>query len=145
MKDMTIRTQAEFRASVEEIWKLLTHEEYTRQYMFGCVPDSDWRKGTELLWKDEKGNIVVKGDIIEIETNKRLHYTTFDPNVGLNDVPENYILVTYDLEPKGNDCLLKISQGDFAKSDNAQQRYDESVQGWKYIIDAINKILNADK
>lgn len=142
MNDMTVRTEAKFSVTSEDLWTLLTKSEYTKRYMFGCGLFSNWTKGSELLWKDSNEKVLVKGAITEIEYPKKLYYTTFDPNIGLKDSPENYMLVTYDIEPDNNGCVLKVTQGDFSGTENSKKRFEECKQGWQYVFEGIKKLLN---
>lgn len=139
---MTVSTQVQFDAPRKKVWGILTNGKYTKQYMFGCIPETSWEKGSELLWKDPNGKVLVMGKIVEIDKGKKLHYTTFDPNVGHEDAPENYMLVTCDLIGKGNICLLKVTQGDFSGVKDSQKRYKECLEGWQHVFVGMRKILS---
>ena len=80
-------------APKEKVWDALVNPDMTKQYMYGCVPVSDWQPGSELLWQgEEEGNIItfVKGRIVEIRPNEFLAYTVIDPNTAaIPDLPEN--------------------------------------------------------
>ena len=141
MDKMTVSTQRHFDTPRKKVWEILTNGKYTKQYMFGCEPQTNWEKGSELLWKDPNGKVLVKGKIVEVEKGSKLHYTTFDPNAGIEDTAENYMLVTCDLIGQGNICLLKVTQGDFSGAEDAQKRYKECKQGWQYVFDGMRKLL----
>ena len=62
-------------ASAEKVWDVLTNPAETKKYMFGCETVSDWKPGSELLWRGEyegKPMVFVKGHIVEIDPEKQL-------------------------------------------------------------------------
>ncbi len=85
--------------------------------MFGCETVSDWQVGSELLWRMEyegKDFVAVKGNIVNIEPYKLLVYTVFDPNnPNMEDIPENYLTVTYSLKEENGQTILTVTQGDY--------------------------------
>lgn len=88
--------------------------------------------------------MAVKGTIVDIQPGKLLAYTTFDPNSTLEDIPQNYVTVTYTLTPKGSQTLLEVTQGDFAHVADGERRYKETYndgQGWTPILVEIKKLV----
>jgi len=132
-------------APAAKVWHVLTDPEQTRRYMFGCETISDWKPGSELLWRMEHEGrpfVAVKGHIKALEPGKFLSYTTIDPNnPAVADIPENYLTVHYELSEKDGKTILTVSQGDYAAVGEGRRRYDESVAGggWSSILDAIKK------
>ena len=48
MTELLIRQSIEVAAPAEVLWKILTHSEFIRQYMFGCNAESEWKPGSPL-------------------------------------------------------------------------------------------------
>lgn len=94
-----------------------------------------------------KRNGFCKGKHKKIEKEKHLSYTTFDPNnPSLVDKPENYTTVTYDLSESDGKTLLKVTQGDFAKVDDGERRFNEvnnNGEGWNPILIEIKKLAES--
>ena len=134
-------------ANALQVWDALVNPSKTKIYMFGCETVSDWKPGSELLWKgsyEGKEMVFVKGNVVSIEPNKKLIYTVFDPNGTLADFPENYLTVTYDLKEENNQTVLTVSQGDYTKVGEGEKRYAESYnegEGWNPILEAIKKMV----
>ncbi|MBU3126038.1 SRPBCC domain-containing protein [Sinomicrobium sp. 2019215] len=124
----------------------MTNPEMTRQYMFGCEVRSDWKIGNPILWngKTENGEELTyaQGEVIEYEEEKKVTSTMIDPNMGIPDIPRNYISLTYEVIPQETGCKLVITQGDFQNADHAEKRFEESKQGWKLVIPTMKKVLN---
>ncbi len=92
------------KATHEDVWDSLTNPQKTKLYMFNCEAHSDWKIGSEIKWKGtfegyESGE---KGIILEFIQNQHLKYSSLDPNFGIEDIPKNYLHVSYSLkEVKG--------------------------------------------
>ena len=133
-------------APAEKVWDALVNPEQTKKYMFGCETVSDWKPGSELLWKGNyEGNdmVFVKGKVVEINPGKFLSYTTIDPNSGIADIPANYLTVTYDLKEENGQTVLTATQGDYSAVGDGEKRFKETLDGggWQPILEEIKKML----
>lgn len=137
---LVVRKTETLKAPIAEVWDALTNPALTPNYMYGCAIISSWKPGEEVTWELD-GKVLVTGKVVKIEPGKHLHFTTFDPNIGLEDIPANYIDVTYTLSQQGPNTILEISQGDFAGAENAVKRYEESANGWDYAIQGLKALL----
>jgi len=143
---LIVSSTIHINAPAAAVWNALTNPAQTKEYMFGCETVSDWKQGSELLWKGSyqgKEMVFVKGSIKAIEPGKYLEYTTIDPNSGIEDIPENYLTVTYSLTESNGETELTVTQGDYSKVGDGQKRYDETVAGggWMPILEAIKKLI----
>lgn len=149
-KPMFISNSISINVSAAKVWEWLVNPEKTRQYMFGCEAISDWKKGSSLLWRgmrDGKDRIFVKGDIEEIQPGKLLKYTVIDPTPDIDDVPENYLTVTYELTEKDGQTHFTVRQGDYSTVADGERRYRESYnngEGWNPILIEIKKLVESD-
>jgi uncharacterized protein YndB with AHSA1/START domain len=147
---LVLKSKISIQAPPARVWDVLVNPEHTKKYMFGCEALSDWKVGSPLLWKgvfEGQELVAVKGEIVKIEPGKLLSYTTIDPNTtAYADIPENYLTVTYELEPQNGGTVLTVTQGDFATVADGQQRYDEvndGGQGWDPLVAEIKKVAEA--
>jgi uncharacterized protein YndB with AHSA1/START domain len=144
---LIVTNSISIHAPAEKVWDALVNPEQTKKYMFGCETVSDWKKGSELLWKgnyEGQEMIFVKGTILDIQPGKFLAYTTFDPNnKNIEDKPENYLTVTYELKSENGNTILTTTQGDYSKVGDGQNRYNDTVKGggWQPILEEIKKML----
>ncbi len=118
--------------------------------MFGCETVSDWKPGSALEWKgnyEGKEMVFVKGKIADTNPGRLLAYTTIDPNnSAMEDKPENYLTVTYDLKEENDQTTLTVTQGDYNKVADGESRYKEASndgEGWNPILVEIKKIAEA--
>jgi uncharacterized protein YndB with AHSA1/START domain len=146
---LIITNEIEISAPASKVWDALVNPEKTKIYMFGCETVSDWNPGSELLWRgnyEGKEMIFVKGEVVDIKPGKHLKYTTIDPNSTIDDVSENYLWVTYDLEETNGKTKLTVRQGDYATVAEGEKRYQESYnngEGWNPILVQIKKLVEA--
>lgn len=149
MDSLFIKNNISIQASAEKVWDTLTNPQQTKKYMFGCETVSDWKKGSPLLWKgsyEGKDMIFVKGNITEIDPGKFLAYTVIVPNSSIEDVPENYLTVTYKLTPDKEQTVLEVTQGDYSKVANGKTRYKEAFNeghGWQPMLEEIKKVAES--
>lgn len=147
--ELVVKNSITINAPTSTVWDLLTNPEQTKKYMFGCETVSDWQPGSPLLWRMEhegKEMVAVKGHIVEIQPEKRLVYTVFDPNSTMPDIPENYLTVTYELTPEFGQTVLTVTQGDYNTVADGERRYQESYnngEGWNPILVEIKKVVEA--
>jgi uncharacterized protein YndB with AHSA1/START domain len=143
---LIVKNSIQINASGARVWEVLTNPEETKKYMFGCETVSDWRVGSPLLWKgtfDGVELVAVKGSIVQIEPQRFLAYTTIDPNSGIEDMPENYLTVTYEILEKNGETTLNVTQGDYSLVGDGEKRYKETVEGggWEPMLVLIKKLI----
>lgn len=149
-KALIVRNTIAIDAPVSKVWDALVNPEQTKKYMFGCEPVSDWKPGSTLLWRgsyEGKEMIFVKGNVVKIEPEKFLAYTTFDPNTTMEDIPANYLTVTYELSVHNGQTILTVTQGDFSTVADSEKRYKEvynNGEGWNPILREIKKLVEAN-
>jgi uncharacterized protein YndB with AHSA1/START domain len=145
-----IENTVSINAPVTKVWDALVNPMQTKKYMFGCETVSDWKVGSELLWKgsyEGKEMVFVKGTILKIEPEKLLAYTTIDPNSTMDDKAENYLTVTYELKAESGQTILTVTQGDYALVAEGDRRYQESYnggEGWNPILQEIKKLVESE-
>ncbi len=148
LKQLVLRDSIALNTSPSHVWDVLTNPAQTKMYMFGCETVSDWKIDHPLLWNGNhngKEMTYVKGNIVEIEHERFLAYTSFDPHAGVADIPENYLTVSYEIYVENGQTILTITQGDFATVENGEQRYQNALKegGWAPILVEIQKLIDA--
>jgi uncharacterized protein YndB with AHSA1/START domain len=147
--ELIVKNTIRIDAPAVKVWDTLTNPDQTKKYMFGCEAVSDWKPGSPLLWRGHHQGediIFVKGNIVEIEPEKFLAYTTLDPNSGMEDIPENYLTVTYLLSPQDTQTVLTVTQGDYAKVADGEKRFREASgngEGWNPLLEKIRELAES--
>jgi len=124
----------------EKVWTALTDPEVVKQYMFGAEVVSDWQKGGPLVYKGvwEGKPYEDKGTILDIEPGKLLSATYFSALSGLEDKPENYNVVSYQLSPEPNNATkLTVTQ----TNNPTQEAASTAEDNWGMTLAGIKELL----
>ncbi len=99
-QDLIQSHNIEISKPIAIVWKALTTPEIIAKYLHGTETITDWKVGSRITFQGEyEGNTYHDGGIIkEFIPNKKISYTYWSSFTGLEDKPENYALVTYDVE-----------------------------------------------
>ena len=133
------KAETTINASADKVWNALTDPGMIKKYMFGTTVISDWKEGNKIIWKGEwEGKTYEdKGKILLFEPKKSLQYSHFSPLAGLHDSPENYHIVTFDLEEKDKQTIVTLTQ-----TNNADEKTkDHSEKNWKMMLASLKKLL----
>ena len=133
------KAETTINASAEKVWNALTDPGMIKKYMFGTTVISDWKEGSKIIWKGEwEGkHYEDKGKILLFDPKKSLQYSHFSPLSGLPDSPENYHIVTIDLEEKDQQTIVTLMQ-----TNNADEKTkDHSEKNWKMMLTSLKKLL----
>jgi uncharacterized protein YndB with AHSA1/START domain len=122
-----------------KVWDALTNPHIIKQYFFGTNAISDWKVGSELIFRGEwEGKTYEdKGTILESVPNKLLKYTYLSSMSGLEDKPENYANITYELQEEVGKTMLSITQDNIAN----EKAREHSAQNWQYVLNSMKELL----
>jgi uncharacterized protein YndB with AHSA1/START domain len=138
-KKLTARASVKIKAGNGEVWDALTNPDKIRQYFFGTNAISDWKKGSSLKftgeWEGKKYED--KGTILDTQPGKMFRYTYWSSMGKLEDKPENYATVTYELVPAGNETVVNVSQDNVSN----QEGKEHSEQNWNYVLGELKKFV----
>jgi uncharacterized protein YndB with AHSA1/START domain len=141
MQNMTAKTNITIHAAPSKVWAALTKPELVKQYFMGADLKADWKVGGQLAYSGEfQGKPFEEHGVIKkLEPEKLLQATNFSASSGKPDVPENYALVTWELENRGGDTVLSVSQDHIANDSgvtHAKQMWDVVLKGLKKVAEA---------
>lgn len=138
-KNLTANASTNVSASTADVWKALIDPAAIKQYMFGTTVTSAWKVGSPIKWKGEwEGRAYEdKGEILQLEPERRLQYSHFSPMAGKPDLPENYHTVTIELSKAGKGTRVSLSQD----NNETEQERDHSKKNWQMMLDTLKKYL----
>ena len=138
-KKFTGSTKVEINATAEKVWDALINPDQIKKYLFGTNANSDWTEGSEITYSGEwEGKSYTdKGKILKMETNKRFYTTYWSAASGVEDSPENYDEVNYDLEEKDGKTILTLTQS----NNRSQESIDHSMKNWEMVLGEMKKLL----
>ncbi len=141
---LIVRDEIVFNAPKSKVWDMLINPTITKQYMFGTEVLSDWGIGDPVIWKGktESGEDIthVKGEVVRYDPENEVAFTMLDPNSGIEDIPENYVELSYTLEEVEEGTKLTITQGDYATVKQGESRMSDSAKGWGMVLPLMKEI-----
>ncbi len=128
----------EISASPDQVWKALTDASMVKQYFFGTELKTTWEVGTPIIFSGEyEGQAYVdKGTVLEYKENEFLSYNYLSSWTDLPDSEENYLIISYKVEPIATGTKLTITQTNY---DAEKAQHSES--SWGSIMDEMKKLL----
>lgn len=127
-------------ANAAEVWTALTTPELIKQYFFNTNAVSDWKVGSPILfhgeWQGKKYED--KGTIKEIIPEKFFRYSYWSSLSGIEEKPENYVDITYDLTEENGGTTLVITQEnipDEKMREHSEQNWNKVVEGLKNLVE----------
>jgi len=135
----TAKISLSINASPEKIWDALTNPEKIKLYFFNTNAVSDWKVGSPLIFKGiwEGVEYIDKGIIQKSDSPTVFQYTYFSSFSGLEDLPENYALITYQLSDKNGKTELTVTQDGI----DTEERKKHSEENWKSVFDGLKKLV----
>jgi uncharacterized protein YndB with AHSA1/START domain len=129
-------------APAQKVWDALTRPEIIKQYFFGTDAISDWQPGSPLVFKGEwQGKTYEdKGTIMDADPGKLLRYSYWSSMSGIEDKPENYVIVTYHLVPENDTTTLELTQENIP--DEKMKAHSE--ENWRKVLDSLKQLLEKE-
>jgi len=136
---ITVHVSTNIMAPVPEVWKALTTPEIIKKYFFGTNAISDWRPGSALIFKGEwEGKKYEdKGTILSMIPDRLFQYTYWSSMSGIEDKPENYVTITYDLTENKDGTVLTVTQENIPDV----KTKEHSEQNWKKVLADLKQLL----
>jgi uncharacterized protein YndB with AHSA1/START domain len=138
--DLIVSESIEINTEPDKVWEALTNPEIIKEYLFGTQTITDWKVGSDIIFQGEyQGKIYRdKGVIKEYIPNKLISYSYWSGFSGLEDKPENYSLVNYNVEAIGDKkTKFTWTQKGFAD----EKGYEHSKKGMKEFLEKIKNII----
>ncbi|MEP7108016.1 MAG: SRPBCC domain-containing protein [Ferruginibacter sp.] len=130
-------------AVASAVWDALIRPELIKQYFFGTEAISDWNEGSPIIFKGAWGDKLYedKGTILIVEPEKLLRFSYWSSLSGIEDKPENYQIITYELFDEGGDSTLSITQENIP--DENTKMHSEKI--WRKVLNDLKGLLERDE
>ena len=126
-------------APISTVWDALTNPAIIKKYLFGTNTYTDWKVGSPIKFKGEwEGKSYEdKGTILAVEKNKLIRYSYWSSMSGIEDKPENYLIVTFKISGKDDDVELTVIQENIPD----EKMKEHSLENWKMVISGLKKVV----
>jgi len=122
------------KTTPERLWQALTDTEMRRKYTFGAVVTSDWTPGSRYQGVGG-GALIFEGENLEVDPPRRL-VQSFTALWGEDVKREGTSRVTWEIEPVGDSCLLRVTHDQLPEDANSQL-----YGGWPMVLSGLKTLL----
>jgi len=129
------------RTTPDKLWDALTKPEFTREYWFGVVHESDWKRGSawKMIYPD--GRVTDSGEVLEADRPRRLVLkwrNEFRPELRA----EGFSRCVFELETAGETVKLTITH----TIDCDNSKLIEAVSGgWPKVLLNLKSLLESGR
>lgn len=134
---MEIKKERTIDVSPTVVWNVLTTPEHIEKWL-GVKTESNWKPNSDILFKFswDGQEFVDKGKIIKLNATTEFAYSYWSNFSGLPDKPENYSLISFELEDENNQTHLKLHHSKISN----RAMYESSDKNWEETLDQIKTI-----
>ena len=138
-----INKQAVIQASASRVWEVLWNDYYTKQwadaFSEGTYVETDWKTGSEVVWKDATHGTGARGIVITHEPSALLEVAYFD-DVDSNDpLPEKPYTEFYKVSEQGSATVISIEAGPLEEEHISEHAtlWDKALSKIKALAEAV--------
>jgi uncharacterized protein YndB with AHSA1/START domain len=122
------------KTTPERLWKAITDTEMRRKVNFGAVVTSQWSPGSR--YEGVGGGMpIFEGENLGVDPPRRL-VQSFRALWGEDVKSEGTSRVTWEIQPVGDSCLLKVTHDELRENANNQL-----YGGWPMVLSGIKTLL----
>jgi len=122
------------KTTPERLWHAITDTEMREKYTFGAVVTSDWTPGSRYE-SVGGGGLIFEGENLEVDPPRRL-VQSFRALWGEDVKSEGTSRITWEIEPVGDSCLLRVTH-DHLRAEANNQLYG----GWPMVLSGLKTLL----
>lgn len=126
-------------APAAKVWQALTSPDVIREYMFGTRVETDWKIGSSIYWRGQHQGQAYedKGTILQVLPEKLLQHTYHSSMSGIEDQPENYFNLIYELEEVDNQTTVTLTTSNLPDENSVQH----IEQNWKEVLMKLKEVV----
>ena len=140
--NISAKVKTNINAPLSKVWDALTKPEIIKQYFFGTDTITNWEKGSPITFKGEwEGKSYKdKGTVLDVQNNKLIKYSYWISMSGIEDKPENYVIVTYELSGSDHNVELSITQENIPD----EKMKEHSAENWRKVLNDLKKLVETN-
>ncbi|HZK62954.1 MAG TPA: SRPBCC family protein [Puia sp.] len=136
---MTAEASITVDATAAQVWKALTTPALIKKYLMGTSVTSDWKENSPISYEGTyNGKKYHDKGVIKKMTPDKLFQSTYWSSVGgKEDKPENYNLVTYTLDSKGDQTTVTLTQDNVL----SEKEKDHVTENWNAVLKKLKEVV----
>ena len=137
--ELTVRKSIKINADKAKVWDALVNPEKIKLYLYGTETISDWKVGYPIVFQGVWEGVTYrdKGTIMEYIPEQKLKYDYWSSFSKLEDKPENYQQITFDLMSQDKETILTLTQENVPN----QEAKEHSEANWGMVLDQLKQIV----
>jgi len=137
--ELTVRKSIKINADKAKVWDALVNPEKIKLYLYGTETISDWKVGRPIVFQGVWEGVTYrdKGTIMEYIPEQKLKYDYWSSFSKLEDKPENYQQITFDLMSQDEETILTLTQENVPN----QEAKEHSEANWGMVLDQLKQIV----
>ncbi len=141
--DLIAKAQVTIQATPDEVWDALTNPQKIKQYMFDADVESDFKKGSKIVFTGEwDGNpFEEKGTILDAQPGRLLKYNSYNAQSEKPDTEENYHIISIELGQKGEDVFVVLTQD----NNDSEEMAEQSSQNWEMMLEKLKQVVEENR
>jgi len=141
-RNLSVSKNIEINATAAQVWSALTDPNKIKVYLYGTETITDWNVGSPIIFQGEYDGHQYKdkGNVMENIPNKSLKYEYWSGFSGLEDKPENYSILTYDIERLSDEQVKFTWTQEGFGNEKGQQHAENTLYG---MLEQIKKLVEA--
>jgi uncharacterized protein YndB with AHSA1/START domain len=142
----TATSAVTINAPREVVWAAVTLAQYVRQWQYDSEVTTDWIVGHPIRFSAEwQGQSFEQwGTVLEFDAPTRLRYSLFAARPGLEDLPENYFTMTYELTDVEDATRLTFIQEDPRETEDVEDDDEKDNPVLNALRDVAESITSDD-
>ena len=127
------------KAPASKIWEALTDPAIIKKWFYGTNTKTSWKPGTPISFEGnwEGKSYIDKGTVIDVRPQTLVKYSYWSSLSGIEDKPENYATITYELTSKNDETKLKVTQENIP--DEKMKKHSE--ENWDKVLTKLKDLL----
>jgi uncharacterized protein YndB with AHSA1/START domain len=140
---MKNQLKAEVRVNIHglisNVWEALTNPELIKRYFFDTNTVTDWKVGSPIRFTGEwEGKSYEdKGTILDMQMHKLIRYSYWSSMSGIEDKPENYVIITYKIEGRDDDVHLIVLQENIPD----KKAKEHAIENWNKVLNGLKEVV----
>lgn len=121
------------------VWDAITDPASLKLMMFGCDVITNWVPGQPIFFRGNWNGTSFedKGTILSYKEGRYYSYDYWSGFSGLEDIPENYSIIRFELFLDGNCTILKLTQEKL----HTELSRDHSEKNWQETLHELKSRL----
>jgi uncharacterized protein YndB with AHSA1/START domain len=126
-------------SNLEKVWDAITNPVQVKKYFFGTDLDTTWEVGKPIYWRGNWNGRQYedKGTVLSFRKPHYLEFDYFSALSGNDDSPENYQVISFELNEVDGGVDVKILQ----KNAPSQESADHSIENWEKVLIALKDLV----